>query len=321
MQIVTDGRISGLCDGLSERSSRCKTGMVEGKKVCNNRLNYRFSVPDKWYEGLYRDRKTCCSAARSFSLLHGDRSRECWLLIHGYRGYPGELVRPAEDLYDSGFDVYVPRIPGHGTCGDDFIDSCGDDWVGIIMNAIDDLKTRYDKVNLLGHSMGTAIAAVLGCGDPDVGKIIYVCPSFENLQMTPASRLLLKLLTPFTPKIRCKWHPSSKYHLHYENAPCDEMYLGREYFQWFFTKKLGEYYRIMKQGLKCIAADPHEHLVICPMLDRMISVPSAELYRKAVGKRENIIYIENATHSVFYDKDPGAENMAVDAVIDFAKEK
>ncbi|MCF0229965.1 MAG: alpha/beta fold hydrolase [Parasporobacterium sp.] len=286
-----------------------------------NKIIFNYSVPDKWYEGLYKDKQPCRSAARPFCLVHEQPAGECWLLIHGYRGYPGELVRPAVDLYGSGFDVYVPRLPGHGTCGADFARSCADDWTGVIRNAINDITDKYGRVNLLGHSMGTAIAAVLGSGNPAVGKIIYVSPSFENLQMTPASRVILKLLSPFTPKIRCKWHPSSKYHLHYENAPCDEMYLGTEYFRWFFTKKLGEYYRLMKKGLECVSAYPHEHLVICPLLDKIISVPSVQLYKKAVGERENIIYIENATHSVFYDKDPAAEEAAVAAVIGFAVEK
>ena len=121
---------------------------------------YEYSVPNKWYKGLYKDQQPCRSAARPFSLIHEQPTKECWLLIHGYRGYPGELVRPAVDLYDAGFDVFVPRLPGHGTCGNDFIRSCGDDWIGVIRNGINDLKNRYDKVNLLGHSMGTSIAAV-----------------------------------------------------------------------------------------------------------------------------------------------------------------
>ena len=281
---------------------------------------FQYTVPERWYDGVYRDKTPCCSAARPFSLLHEAPSKECWLLIHGYRGYPGELVRPAVNLYEAGFDVYVPRLPGHGTCGKDFVRSGSEDWLGVIRNAIDDLKDRYEKVNLLGHSMGTAIAAILGCDAPAVGKIVYVCPSFENLQMTAVSRAILKLLSPFTPKVRCKWHPSSKYHLHYENAPCDEAHLGTEYFRWFFTKKLAEYYRIMKQGLQCVAV-PHEHLVICPMRDTVISVPSVELYRKAVGDNQNVVCIENATHCVFYDKDPAAEQAAVDAVLSFAAEK
>ena len=283
-----------------------------------NRIIYNYSVPTEWYEGVYKDKQPCCYAARSFCLLHEQPTKECWLLVHGYRGYPGELVRPAEDLYNAGFDVYVPRLPGHGTCSKDFIHPGEDDWLGVIRNVINDLKNKYDTVNLLGHSMGTAIAAIVGCNNLAVGKIIYVCPSFENLLMTPVSRLILKALSPFTPRVRCKWHPSSKYHLHYENAPCDEMYLGTEYFQWFYTKKLAEYYHIIKQGLKSVSDYSHEHLVICPMRDKIISIPSTELYRKAVQGKENIVYIENATHSVFYDKDPAAEEKAVEAVLAFA---
>ena len=276
-----------------------------------------YSVPTQWYEGLYQDRTPCCSAARPFRLCHDEKSADCWLLIHGYRGYPGELYRPAVDLFEAGWDVFVPRLPGHGTCGKDFARSGGEDWLGVIRNAIEDLKTKYGKVHLLGHSMGTAMAAILGVGDPAVGKIVYACPSFENLQMTAPARAVLKLLSPFTPKVRCKWHPSSRYHLHYENAPCDEAYLGREYFRWFFTKKLGEYYRIMKRGLGCIAA-PHEHLVLCPMRDKVISVPSTALYRAAVGERANVVCIETGTHCVFYDKDPAAEEQAVAALLAFA---
>ena len=281
-------------------------------------VQFDYSVPAEWYGGLYQDEKPCCSAARSFRLIHDVKPKECWLFVHGYRGYPGELVRPAADLFEAGFDVYVPRLPGHGTTGKDFARSTGGDWTGLIKNAIADLKTRYEKVHLLGHSMGTAIVALLGCKDPAIGKLILACPSFDNLEMPLGARIVLKVLSPFTPKIRCKWHPSSKYHLHYENAPCDEMYLGTEYFRWYFTKKLGEYYRIMKEGLKCIGECPHEHLVICPMRDKIISIPSVELYRKAVGERENVICVENATHSVFYDKDPAAEEAAVNAVVAFA---
>ncbi len=286
--------------------------------MSSSEIKFQFVVPNNWYYGLYKDKKECCLAARSFSLLHNKKSKECWLLIHGYRGYPGELIRPALDLYKRGFDVYVPRIPGHGTCSKDFISSSSKDWIGIVSNAINDLKTRYDKVNLLGHSMGSSIAAILGCNNPNVGKIIYVCPSFENLQMTPISRVILKLLSPFTPKVRCKWHLSSKIHLHYENAPCDENYLGNEYFKWFFTKKLGEYYRIMKKGLECVAIDSHKHLVICPKLDKIISIPSTDLYKQALKDKANIVYIENGTHAIFYDKDPKAEEDAVKAIIAFA---
>lgn len=283
-----------------------------------NLQNLDYQVPEEWYQNIYRDKKECRSGARSFSMVHKEKKNECWLLVHGYRGYPGEMVRPAVDLYDAGFDVYVPRLPGHGTCGKDFIRSHRKDWTDLVQNALKDLKTRYKKVHLLGHSMGTAIVALLGCADPDIGKIVYVSPSFENLEMKQPARIILAFLSVFTPKVRCKWHLSTKYHQHYENAPCDEAYLGEEYWKWFFTRQLLEYYRLMKDGLKEVAVHPHEHLVINPLLDHVISEPSVKLFRKAVQGKANVVNIENATHSVLYDKDPKAEHEAVGAIVAFS---
>ena len=282
--------------------------------------NINYWVPENWYRDVYRDKKEVRTGARSFSMIHEKKAEECWLFIHGYRGYPGEMVRPAVDLYELGYDVYVPRLPGHGTCGDDFIAAHRNDWQGLSENALNDLKGKYKKVHLLGHSMGTAICAFLGSNDQNVGKIVYVSPSFENLEMRQPARIILGILSLFTPKIRCKWHLSTKYHQHYENAPCDEAYLGDEYWKWYFTKQLLEYYKLMKEGLKELCHYPHEHLIINPLKDKIISGPSVELIVKAIGDAANIVDVENGTHAVLYDKDPKAEADAVNAIIHFAKE-
>lgn len=293
------------------KRNRLEMEFTDWKKI-------RYQVPETWYEDIYRDRVECRSGARSFSMVHETKAEECWLLIHGYRGYPGEMVRPAVDLYEAGFDIYVPRIPGHGTCGRDFIRTHRRDWVHLVENALNDLKQQYQTVHLLGHSMGTSIAALLGCEDPQVGKIVYVSPSFENLEMKQPARLILAVLSVFTPKVRCKWHLSTKYHQHYENAPCDEAYLGEEYWKWFFTKQLLEYYRLMKDGLQKVHEYPHEHLIINPLKDHVISEPSVRLFREAVSGKANVADIENGTHTVLYDKDPEAEEAAVRAIMEFA---
>lgn len=279
-----------------------------------------YEVPEKWYEGVYKDKKECCSAARSFKIVHEEKPKECWLFIHGYRGYPGELVRPAIDLYDEGYDIYVPRLPGHGTCWQDFAATHGNDWLDFSKNALEDLKGQYDKVHILGHSMGSSLAAILGCDDEKVGKLVYACLSFENKEMPLPARLMLRFLSIFTPKVHCKWHASSKYHQHYESAPCDELYLGHEYWQYYFTKQLMDYYKIMKTALKTVEDYPHEHLVIFPSKDHIITEPSVELLKKAIGDKANVAKIENGTHSIFYDKDPEAEEKAVQAIIEFSKQ-
>lgn len=280
--------------------------------------NIRYQVPEEWYSNVYKDKAECRSGARPFSMIHEEKASECWLFVHGYRGYPGEMVRPAVDLYNAGFDIFVPRLPGHGTSGKDFINAHGHDWIYLVVNAIADLKKRYRTVHLLGHSMGTSIIALLGCKDAEIGKLVLVSPSFENLEMKQPARIILRMLSPFVPKVRCKWHLSTKYHQHYENAPCDEAYLGEEYWKWYFTRQLLEYYKIMKDGLKEIKEHQHEHLLINPQRDKIISGPSVELYLEAGGDASNVVNVENGTHSVLYDKDPDAEEQAVKAILEFA---
>jgi carboxylesterase len=76
------------------------------------------------------------------------------LCIHGFGGYPGELALPARYLYEAGFDVPVPRLPGHGTSQKDFDRTDRFDWVGAACDGLADALKRYEHVHLLGHSMG-----------------------------------------------------------------------------------------------------------------------------------------------------------------------
>lgn len=279
---------------------------------------FNYSVPKSWYDNVYKDKVQCCSAARPFTLEHRKTTSECFLLIHGYRGYPGEMVRPAVDLFQAGYDVYVPRLPGCGTSYNDFIKSHGKDWLGLVQNAFNDLKSRYEKINLLGHSMGTAIITLIE-NDPQVGKIVYASPSFTNTQMGLFERLELFAASFFTPSIKYKWRSDSRFHLKYENAPCDDLYLGENYFQFFFTKQLHDYWRIMKKAAKHLGENTSDHLIIYPLKDHTISTPSVKILKEKLGDKAIVREIPNATHLVFYDIDSSAEEKAIQEILDFCK--
>ena len=278
---------------------------------------FNYYVPDSWYKGVYKDVGEPCKAGRSFSLTHIEPSKECWLLVTGYRGYPGELVRPAYDLFLEGYDVYVPRLPGMGTTTKDFLKSDSSDWIETIINAIKDLSTKYEKINLLGHSMGAAICSMVGVNNPKVHKIVYAAPSFENLELPWYLRLYLSFISIFVRKVKANWTRTNTHHHHYEGAPDDDDYLGEQYYKWHFTKHLLMYYQISKDGI--FALGDHEHLLICPLNDSNISIPSTKQFKKVMKDKANIVEIENGTHLIFYDIDEAAEQKAVEAVLDFAR--
>ena len=138
-------------------------------------MEFIYSVNDSWYDGSYKDKKEPCKAARPFSIIHPEKSDKAVLCIHGYTGYPGEVVRPARDLYEAGFDIYAPRLPGHGTSGDDFSKVKYQDLISVPIKAAKDLLGRYKEVYVFGHSMGGGIAINLAVDHPETftGAILF----------------------------------------------------------------------------------------------------------------------------------------------------
>lgn len=276
-----------------------------------------YSVPLAWYKNAYQDKKEACSAARPFSLLHSEKSNKAVLCIHGYTGYPGELVHPAFDLYDKGYDVFVPRLPGHGTSGDDFLASRVEDWLGVIRSAIKDLLSKYEELSLVGHSMGGAIAALCSSEEPRIKKTLLVCPGIYLKTLNGFSAALMGIIGLFKKRIKIEWHSDSEYRMHYEGAPnCDE-YLGGEYWSFLYPSMVHQMGKLVKKAKKGIKKIKSPIFVILAENDALVSPDSGEIIKKEAVANVEFEIVKNATHYIFYDKDPKAEERAVELALNF----
>ncbi|MEJ7811543.1 MAG: alpha/beta fold hydrolase [Gemmatimonadaceae bacterium] len=83
------------------------------------------------------------------------------LLLHGFGDTPQTLRYLADDLHARGYAVRAPLLPGHGRTLRAFAASCADEWVGSARAELAALRTRYDRVSVVGLSMGGAIASIL----------------------------------------------------------------------------------------------------------------------------------------------------------------
>ena len=283
----------------------------------NKNLPYSFSVPSSWYDGFYKDQGDSVKASRPFTLLHENKSGKAVLLIHGFTGYPGELVRPAEDLYEKGFDVFVPRLPGHGTTGKDFISSGQKDWVGVAENALVDLLGKYKEVSVVGHSMGGAIAALIVSRHPEVKGAVLCCPGIELENMDKKTARILSVLSLFVKKMKKEWQSDPRYHMHYEGAPKDDEKLGEEYWKFLYPRNIVSLLRIAesaKAGLPDIKA---RTLIIGAEKDALVVPDSVYTIQKAIGDRAETLLVKDATHYVYYDISQEAEETAVKATVEF----
>lgn len=125
-------------------------------------------------------------------------AKEAVLLLHGFTGRPSELGDVGECLAASGFAVYAPRYPGHGTRRADFLSTRAEDWLRRAIDAYLELRAEYRKVHVLGHSMGGLIATAIAASF-DCPSLILFAPAFKPLNK---SMRYARLVAPFCPVIR-----------------------------------------------------------------------------------------------------------------------
>jgi carboxylesterase len=76
------------------------------------------------------------------------------VVVHGFMANPSGMRRLGAALADAGFNVEIPRLPGHGTSLRDFAATRYADYRVAVDQVVDDLCRRVEHVVLVGHSLG-----------------------------------------------------------------------------------------------------------------------------------------------------------------------
>lgn len=81
------------------------------------------------------------------------------LVIHGFTSTPASMRPVADAIAERGFQVELPRLPGHGTEWQDLERVKYEEWEKCVLTAYDILKKRSQEIFVLGLSMGGVLAA------------------------------------------------------------------------------------------------------------------------------------------------------------------
>jgi carboxylesterase len=98
------------------------------------------------------------------------------LCIHGFTGNPSTMRGIAEALAAAGFNVELPRLPGHGTTVADMLGTSWADWSAEAEAALARVATRSGKVVVAGLSMGGSLTTWLATRHPELAGIVLVNP-------------------------------------------------------------------------------------------------------------------------------------------------
>ena len=129
-------------------------------------------------------------------------ARDAVLLLHGFGDTPQTLIYLADELHARGWDVHAPLLPGHGRTLRSFASSRSQQWVGASREALDYLLARYQRVAVVGLSMGGALAAILTAERDRVVALALLAPYVE---LPPRLRRLVRhhrLIHALTPVLR-----------------------------------------------------------------------------------------------------------------------
>ena len=97
-----------------------------------------------------------------------DRRQTGILLVHGITGSPAEMKPLVRKLTAEGFEVACPPLAGHCSSLTELKQTRWTDWYKSLETALDDLRTRCDKIFVSGLSMGALLALELAADHPDV---------------------------------------------------------------------------------------------------------------------------------------------------------
>jgi carboxylesterase len=92
------------------------------------------------------------------------------LFIHGFMGSPNQFRALADAAVNNGYSVFSILLPGHGYGGLEFARSKKADWEKAVKEQIDQVRRKYSRIVLTGHSMGALLSLRASVDYPDVVK-------------------------------------------------------------------------------------------------------------------------------------------------------
>ncbi len=131
---------------------------------------YLVGYHDKHTHYIEPHEEECFSpTCRPIVLQHQDTPTQAILMIHGFPATPRTYEYSSQRMFEAGYDVYVPLMPGFGTSVQEFEQTYYPQWFGYIRTYYEHLRSKYPKLVVLGISMGGAITLNLAeefCNTP-----------------------------------------------------------------------------------------------------------------------------------------------------------
>lgn len=215
------------------------------------------------------------------------------LLLHGAGDTPQTLRYLAQALYERGFHVSVPLLPGHGRSIADFARLQADDLIGAARDNYAALRLTHPWLGIVGLSMGGALAVQVAAEHPDLPALGLIAPYLAMPATIARAARLARWWGPFVPVLRSADGLSV----------LDPVERERSLAYGVFTPAaLSALETTVRRAVEALPRVVAPTLVIQSRQDNRISVADAERAFALLGAREKRLqWITGAAHVITVD--------------------
>lgn len=227
------------------------------------------------------------------------------LFVHGFTGSPHDFAYMADRVHKAGFTVSVPRLPGHGTCAEDFLTSSAHDWLRRAFDAYYDLKAICKDVHIVGLSMGGVIVLIMASVlKPKKLVTLAAATHVYNNKIK-----LARLVSFFKKRL-----PKEKTQT-YEDPAVES--LNKEYWSYDWPKQAAELYKLMRKSRKAVRNIDSETLVVAARNDEVVPLKAAQfIYENVRSQKKKLLIFEKSGHVLTNDVEKEA---VTDAVLEWLR--
>ncbi len=290
-----NGEIIKLCSGYSRIDKDDEFGKVL----------YKF----------YKEKDPIRLVATPWKMVHKDRSKSAVLCTHGYTGTPGEFAVLGLKLYNAGFDVYTPRLPGHGSSQEEFLKSTSQDWIDIEMDAARYLNQNYEKLYVVGHSMG-GLNAIIIADELKIEKIALIAPATDLVDLeTSFAFAKVMVATLLNKKVKVNWKSNPDFFGICERDDGDDEYLGSQLWSYILPSAVLKLNKIRKRANKALAKVESNTLLILGTKDSSVSQSAIDRFKRDLKGSLKVLSIKDAGHLVLYSNNKDYSDACNDSVV------
>jgi carboxylesterase len=215
------------------------------------------------------------------------------ILIHGFSGNTGDIAYLGDFLRKKGRDIHLVALAGHGGTKKQLATSTHADWIGSAKNEVAKFVDHYEKINLMGFSMGGLICATLAAdfGAEKIGKIVFINSPiyFWN------GKIIVKDITSRDKEKIAYYKNSAK-----STGP----------------KPAVEFLRMLSHAKGLLADTMPPSLILQCMDDESVRHKSAAYLKEKLGARATVKYYQGGCHQIFVRESDLREALCAD-IYDF----